>query len=295
MRRSFGPMGGGGGGGAMMRTVHRVVRTSSGGHGGGSSHQDPFSQFITSHNNNTSSNTTRPTYKPSSSDNNNSNHPNIISLSSSQHHPVNHLNNEYDDYVFATVPSMDEVNHALSSLQQVVDPPTNSQDSGWELDWIEPSTSMYMLQPRGSQSVYDAFRLLQTESSVQKMVVSLASDKSVWEAVMNNEAVRELRDSVNEANKSTSERDAEPSDGSIPLSDILDWIFINTKAKMMEVLEKTIEMVNKLFQSPRNEKNAKGEGQEGAAIEPFGTKLRSSFLMSVLVMLIVVVTRASRS
>lgn len=152
------------------------------------------------------------------------------------------------------------------------------------------------------------------------MVVSLASDKSVWEAVMNNEAVRELRDSVNEgtceinneirnlecrynlfcrglfaANKGTSERDAEPSDGSIPLSEILDWVFINTKAKLMEVLEKTIEMVNKLFQSPRNEKNAKGEGQEGAAIEPFGKKLRSSFLMSVLVMLIVVVTRASRS
>lgn len=48
---------------------------------------------------------------------------------------------------------------------RVVDPPTNSQDSGWELDWIEPSTSM--LQPRGSQNVYDAFCLLQTESSVQ--------------------------------------------------------------------------------------------------------------------------------
>nr|GEV69525.1 protein deltex like [Tanacetum cinerariifolium] len=70
------------------------------------------------------------------------------------------------------------------------------------------------------------------------MVVSLASDKSVWEAVMNNEAVRELRESVNEANKSTSGRDAEPSEGSVPLSDILEWIFINTKAKVIEVLEK---------------------------------------------------------
>lgn len=30
------------------------------------------------------------------------------------------------------------------------------------------------------------------------MVISLSSDKSVWEAIMNNEAVRELRDSVYE-------------------------------------------------------------------------------------------------
>lgn len=33
---------------------------------------------------------------------------------------------------------------------------------------------------------------------VQRMVISLASDNSVWDAVMNNEVVRELRDSVYE-------------------------------------------------------------------------------------------------
>lgn len=30
------------------------------------------------------------------------------------------------------------------------------------------------------------------------MVISLSSDKAVWDAVMNNEVVRELRESVNE-------------------------------------------------------------------------------------------------
>jgi len=32
---------------------------------------------------------------------------------------------------------------------------------------------------------------------MQKMVVSLSSDKAVWEAVMNNDVVREIRDLYN--------------------------------------------------------------------------------------------------
>ncbi|KAI3514725.1 hypothetical protein L1887_13374 [Cichorium endivia] len=83
----------------------------------------------------------------------------------------------------------------VSSLQQVLDPPTSSND-GWEVDWSEPSPSM--LVSRGSESVHDAFHLLQTEPSVKRMMVSLSSDKSVWDAVMNNEAVRQLRDSAYE-------------------------------------------------------------------------------------------------
>lgn len=32
---------------------------------------------------------------------------------------------------------------------------------------------------------------------MQRMVISLSSDKAVWEAVMNNEVVREIRDLYN--------------------------------------------------------------------------------------------------
>ncbi|KAK9706563.1 hypothetical protein RND81_07G135100 [Saponaria officinalis] len=68
---------------------------------------------------------------------------------------------------------------------------------GSDMDWIEPSMQLYdqrLAQSYGWEKVYGAFHLLQTEPSVQKMVVSLSSDKAVWDAVLKNETVREIRD-----------------------------------------------------------------------------------------------------
>ncbi|KAM1345393.1 hypothetical protein ACFX15_034135 [Malus domestica] len=47
----------------------------------------------------------------------------------------------------------------------------------------------------GVERVYDAFHLLQTKSSMQRMVMTLSSDIAVWDAVRNNEVVRELHES----------------------------------------------------------------------------------------------------
>ncbi|KAI3720833.1 hypothetical protein L2E82_31828 [Cichorium intybus] len=296
MWRSFGQGAGGPmGGGGIMKTVHKAVSAGTGGRG---SSQEPFSRSATTHGSSTTSPTSRPSYKPSSSDYNS----NTLSFSSVNQHnlanPMSWTNGEeydgvngfYDDYVFCTVPSMDEVHDAVSSLQQVLDPPTSSND-GWEVDWIEPSPSM--LLSRGSESVYDAFHLLQTEPSVKRMVVSLSSDKSVWDAVMNNEAVRQLRDSAYEANKSISESSGkvESCDDSFPVSDILNWILINIKAKAMEIVESITKTLNDLLQSPKNNNKIKGESE---VTESFEKKLRSSFLLSVMVLLIVIVSRANR-
>ncbi|PRQ32438.1 hypothetical protein RchiOBHm_Chr5g0046391 [Rosa chinensis] len=60
---------------------------------------------------------------------------------------------------------------------------------------MEPYVYLCNSQPQGRQRVYEAFSLLQNESSVQRIVVSLSSDRAVWDAVMNNEVVRELRES----------------------------------------------------------------------------------------------------
>ncbi|KAL7612308.1 hypothetical protein Lser_V15G09203 [Lactuca serriola] len=298
MWRSFGqgaggPMGGGGGGGGgIMKTFHKAVSAGTGGRG---SSQESFSRCATTHysSNTTTSPTSRPSYKPSSSDYNsntyssssvnqlNRNRANSISPTTGEEYDG--VNGFYDDYVFCTVPSMDEVHDAVSSLQQVIDPP--------ELDWIEPSRSM--LQSPGYESVYDAFHLLQTEPSVKRMVISLASDNSVWDAVMNNEVVRELRDSVYEANKSIIPGEIEGCDDSFPVSGILNWIFINIKAKAMEIFEKITEMMNSLFQSPRNDRK-KATDEDAAMEESFEKKLTSSFLLSVMVLLIVVVSRANK-
>jgi len=36
--------------------------------------------------------------------------------------------------------------------------------------------------------------LFERVSDVQRMVISLSSDKAVWDAILNNEAVREIRE-----------------------------------------------------------------------------------------------------
>ncbi|URE06475.1 hypothetical protein MUK42_27360 [Musa troglodytarum] len=73
-----------------------------------------------------------------------------------------------------------------------------------ESDWIEPA--MHLFSSNSSQSkqcekVYDAFNLLKISPSIQRMVVSLSSDKAMWDAVMKKEAVQELKKCFCEASK----------------------------------------------------------------------------------------------
>ncbi|KAK6250426.1 hypothetical protein QQP08_010906 [Theobroma cacao] len=228
-----------------------------------------------------------------------------------------------DDFVLGPVPSVGEVQNVVSALQRVFDAssspqlirdkfsynagkeiayqipsPTGSMhrvhSAGSELEWKEPSLHLYntgALQPYGTNRVYDAFHLLQTEPLVQKMVFSLSSDKAVWDAVLNNEVVKELRDSYYAAEDSnplsSDESSDENSNESNKATNIVKWIFENTKAKVMDVYEKMIKLVNELFKLRTDDKTTAGTP------DPFEERLRTSFLLSVLVLLIVVVTRAN--
>lgn len=330
-----GGMGGGGSGrGVRMFTrVHRAVRSG----GGGGDFSNSGSNTAT---NNRSTTTTKP-------NNNKSNHPlSLSSSSTSSSSPFSLLNipacvaatapywapctcincngefdwecvdgvederenGSRDDPVFGEVPSPDEVQQAVCSLQQVIDPASFSQfirdknvydseydevdKAGSELDWMEPSMQGYVsrtFHSPGPGRVYDAFHLLQTDPSVQRMVISLSSDKAVWEAVLNNEVVRELRDSLSKAGKSISESSEKASEGSNAATDILSWIFVNTKAKVMELVDKITKLVNQLFQSP-DEEAAKGEPEAN-----FQKTVKSSLLLSVVVLLIVVVSRVRQA
>lgn len=221
-----------------------------------------------------------------------------------------------DDFVFRPVPSKDEVQNAVISIQQVLDPtsfskfikgrlPYNSDNDvaeeiasprmnrvssvGQELDWIEPSFHLCnprMLQYHGYDRVYDAFHLLQTDPSIQRMVMSLSSDKAVWDAVLNNEVVRELRESLIKEDGSVPENQSDRSDGFNAAADILNWIFNNTKAEVLKLMEKITKLVNGLFQ-PREDETT------GGATEPIEGKLQTSLMLTIVVLLIVVVTRTS--
>ncbi|XP_052184566.1 uncharacterized protein LOC127796452 isoform X2 [Diospyros lotus] len=303
MRRSFGGNGGMGGGGGMLRTVQRAVKASV---GGGAASQDPFAHSTATANSNSP---TTATYKPTTSA--------ALSLSSSSPFPSSTIpisatttlptwpsspsasedfdwecvdGSEFgrlprpfrDDFVFGTVPSADEVQSAVVALQQ-------ASSAGTELDWIEPSLQLHnprMLQPYGTNRVYDAFHLLQTEPCIQRMVISLSSDKAVWDAVLSNEVVRELRESLSEAGSDVPEIVGDGSDASDASRNVVLWIFNKTKAKVIELIEKLARVMNDLFQTP------KGDCKTMGGADPFEEKLRASFLLSIVVLLIVVVSRA---
>ncbi|KAI3432146.1 uncharacterized protein J3R85_007539 [Psidium guajava] len=225
----------------------------------------------------------------------------------------------FDDFVLGSVPSTDEVHGAVSAIQQVFDSGPYSQyvrdrfspyvdkdltdqvkntsnllprvsSSGSEMDWIEPAVHLCnsgALQPY--ERVYDAFHLLQRDPSVQRMVISLSSDKAVWDAVLNNEVVKELRESC-QAAEITSIPDISSDESSIDPNGVVDvvrWMFDNTVAKVTELVEKITKLVGDLFQMPPNEQAA----SSGPA-DPFEEKLRTSFLLSVVVLLVIAVARA---
>ncbi|KAH7537845.1 hypothetical protein FEM48_Zijuj03G0136300 [Ziziphus jujuba var. spinosa] len=162
---------------------------------------------------------------------------------------------------------------------------------GSELDWREPPLHLCnskMMQPHGYRNVYDAFHLLQTEPLIQRMVVSLSSDKSVWDAVQNNEVVRELRESFYADQESSSKNPDETPEDSNKVKNIIKWIFDSTRAKFMEVIEKITSILSDLFQHPEDVNTA-------GTTNLFNEKLKTSFMLSIMVLLIVVVGRAQKA
>ncbi|XP_072986932.1 uncharacterized protein [Typha latifolia] len=218
--------------------------------------------------------------------------------------------------VFGKVPSREEVEDAVSSLQQIFVPVTFSgvQEAGYpsfsdqgavdkkivseaasggsselstESDWIEPSMHLYSsgaFQSEGREKVLDAFHLLQINPSIQKMVVSLSSDKAVWDAVMKNEIVQELKKSFCEDAVGVNEPQ-DPDECPDSSTRFLRWIFSTTKTKIVEFFDNIMKLVNEFFH-PQTDDSEAGS---------FDDAVRSSFMLSVLVFLIVVMTRVQRA
>ncbi|XP_061982631.1 uncharacterized protein LOC133702323 [Populus nigra] len=228
-----------------------------------------------------------------------------------------------DDFVLGPVPSMDEVHDAVTALTHVFDAPLYSQlirdkfactvdkdiadqissptvlsqvsSVGSDFDWKEPSPALCnqrALHSYGSHTVHEAFHLLLTEPSVQKMVVSISSDKAVWDAVLNNAVVQELRETYyadENTDPLTSESSDETGEETNPALNFVKWIFDNTRVRVVEVIETVTKLVNELFKPPADDKTSAGDK------DPFEDKLRSSFLLSIMVLLIVVVTRVQKA
>ncbi|KAK0581831.1 hypothetical protein LWI29_018495 [Acer saccharum] len=179
--------------------------------------------------------------------------------------------------VFGIVPSKFEVENAMTALQNF-------------MHWISSNGPILLefcdlrtLIPQRYGRLYDTIRLLQTDSSVKRLVVSLATDKAIWDAVMNNEYVRKLHESLCTGEKGIKYQSSEEEPNLA--TELLRWILDATKAKIKELIEKFQVLVNEVLGSV----GEKSMEEAGVEIED---KVTSSLLLSIVILLIVVVARA---
>uniref|UniRef100_J3LFG6 Uncharacterized protein n=1 Tax=Oryza brachyantha TaxID=4533 RepID=J3LFG6_ORYBR len=154
----------------------------------------------------------------------------------------------------------------------------SSGNSSGSDDWIEPAAyalNSTALLTREHRNVLDAFRLLQKDPNVQKMVMSLSCDRAVWDAVMNNEAVQEFRRSFQDDKEtSTMGNHGGP-------AGVLKWILGNTQAKIMEFIDSIMKIVNMLFHPVDDESKP----------DLYNDAVKVSFMLSVFIFIVVAIAR----
>eukprot|EP00257_Ricinus_communis_P024326 XP_015584506.1 uncharacterized protein LOC8265826 [Ricinus communis] len=177
----------------------------------------------------------------------------------------------YND-VFGPVPSQFEVETAIASLQNFMQ---------------GVSSSGLLRVSHGYERVADAFHLLQKDPIVKRLVLSLSSDKALWNAVMNNEMLQQLRGScLASAEKSRIQGCNQETDDVCTI--MLSWIMNMTKARVTELIQNFQSLMSEIFQPPEKGKPA----EESREVDD---KIRSSLLLSVVILLIVVVARVHRA
>lgn len=186
----------------------------------------------------------------------------------------------YYDPAFGSVPSSWEVERALSDLQSFM---SGCYVPKEEMNWRR---SMLMKSP-GNARYYDAYHMFQNEPSIQRLVCSIACDRAVWEAMMRNKEVQNLKDSLicaakeEESLRSTRESDI----GSL----IVKWIMEIITTRIAELIQSfgslLSDMIHNILESDNKEKPT------SELTDLLEEKIRSSFLLSVVLVLIVVVTR----
>ncbi|KAK7293400.1 hypothetical protein RJT34_16265 [Clitoria ternatea] len=180
------------------------------------------------------------------------------------------------NHVFHSVPSQREVQDAVSALQKFIQPLSSSS----RLQQISGSYDPRVVMPQGYKRLYDALQLLQADPAIMRLVVSLSSDKAFWDAVLSNvlhQKLLELPDSVRCRRPQISEQNEFG----------WSWILEIIKGKISELIESFQSLMNDLFQSPNMENAA-------ASAAELDEKVRSSFLLSIVILLVVVMARSQK-
>ncbi|MED6128245.1 hypothetical protein PIB30_095782 [Stylosanthes scabra] len=187
-------------------------------------------------------------------------------------------NSSLYDHVFETVPSQREVDDAISALIKFIEAVSSSSSN----QQITNSSDSRIFLSEGYKRLYDAIQLLQTDPSIKRLVVSLSSDKAIWDAVMSHvrhQKLLEVPDSV----ESKKPQNSEEKELAMYL---LSWILQIIKGKVWELIDSFQSLVNDFFHYP------KAEHVDPAVLHE---KLRSSLLLCIIILLIVIMARLEKS
>ncbi|KAK1418777.1 hypothetical protein QVD17_27924 [Tagetes erecta] len=180
---------------------------------------------------------------------------------------------------FGPVPSQIEVQNAIYDLRRAM--------NGFDgiMEQCDYGSSGTVIKSLGKQRLLDAYHLLQTDHAVQRLVVSISSDREVWDAILKNDVVRDLRGSL--PLTGTEEvgigYEQEPNSTSI----IVKCIFAVMTSKIFEFMEKLEVFIFKALHSVSNKTRSTSKHDD--ILEE---KVRSSLLLSIVILMIVFVTRS---
>ncbi|KAJ9556537.1 hypothetical protein OSB04_011151 [Centaurea solstitialis] len=200
--------------------------------------------------------------------------------------------------IFGHAPSQTEVQNAISDLRRAFcgkqgigegdgESMVKNEDGGvMDGKMLEQFTydSRTLMRSLGEKRLLDAYHLLQTDASVQRLVGSISSDAEVWDAICKNDAVQDLQGFLPQTGtreKATS-YDQELDSTTV----IFKWIFAFMRLKFMELIEKLEVFIIGALKSTL--KNGKNTSKLDDVMEE---KVRSSLFLSVVVLVVVVVTR----
>lgn len=180
----------------------------------------------------------------------------------------------------------------------------DGEDIGYQVehpvsdDWVEPSFELAsssrgkeIAGNGGKSAMLEAFHQFQHNPQVQKMVVSLATDKGVWDAVLANDQIKEFRQKLREAT-GLLENGSEVTVDELAVSlkkdtNIFSHVFWNTKKAFVQFMATLQELIRGIFDT------AEEQLQSTETDDFFERTVRSTMMLSVLVMSLVVFKRSA--
>lgn len=132
-----------------------------------------------------------------------------------------------------------------SGIQEILNRTSGTSDIQMELELHEDNYRM--LEKVGHNNVREAFHLLRDNPAVQRMVMSVASDKAVWDALLKNEKVHEFRRSFQQGELKFLETSKDSDKSSFHQESPFFRTIENIKTKVMEFTEKTTEVINQFL------------------------------------------------